>query len=62
MTLNTFHFASVSAINVTLGVPRLKEVINVTKTLKTPSMTIYLTHETIPYNKTEELKKKEIIE
>ena len=62
MTLNTFHFAGVSAINVTLGVPRLKEVINVTKTLKTPSMTIYLTHETIPYNKTEELKKKEIIE
>ena len=41
---------------------RLKEVINVAKTLKTPSMTIYLIPETIPYNKTEELKKKEIIE
>ena len=40
MTLNTFHFAGVSAKNVTLGVPRLKEVINVAKTLKTPSMTI----------------------
>ena len=39
MTLNTFHFAGVSAKNVTLGVPRLKEVINVAKTLKTPSMT-----------------------
>ena len=42
MTLNTFHFAGVSALNVTLGVPRLKEVINVAKKLKTPSMTIFL--------------------
>ena len=42
MTLNTFHFAGVSSKNVTLGVPRLKEVINVAKKLKTPSMTIYL--------------------
>ena len=57
MTLNTFHFAGVSAKNVTLGVPRLKEVINVAKTLKTPSMIIYLTPETIPYNETEEQKK-----
>lgn len=42
MTLNTFHFAGVSSKNVTLGVPRLKEVINVAKTLKTPMITIYL--------------------
>jgi len=42
MTLNTFHLAGVSAANVTLGVPRLKEVINVAKNLKTPSMMIYL--------------------
>ena len=42
MTLNTFHFAGVSAKNVTLGVPRLEEIINVAKKLKTPSMTIYL--------------------
>ena len=34
MTLNTFHFAGVSAKNVTLGVPRLKEVINVAKNFK----------------------------
>ena len=27
MTLNTFHFAGVSAKNVTLGVPRLKEIL-----------------------------------
>jgi len=42
MTLNTFHFAGVSSKNVTLGVPRLKEIINVAKKLKTPSMTVYL--------------------
>ena len=42
MTLNTFHFAGVSAKNVTLGVPRLKEIINVSKKPKTPSLTVYL--------------------
>jgi DNA-directed RNA polymerase II subunit RPB1 len=42
MTLNTFHFAGVSAKNVTLGVPRLKELINIAKTIKTPSLTVYL--------------------
>ena len=31
MTLNTFHFAGVSSKNVTLGVPRLKEIINISK-------------------------------
>ena len=43
MTLNTFHFAGVSAKNVTLGVPRLKEIINVSKRPKTPSLSIFLT-------------------
>ncbi len=42
MTLNTFHYAGVSAKNVTLGVPRLKEIINVSKRPKTPSLTVYL--------------------
>ncbi|CAI9097414.1 OLC1v1033836C1 [Oldenlandia corymbosa var. corymbosa] len=42
MTLNTFHFAGVSAKNVTLGVPRLKEIINVAKKIKTPSLSVYL--------------------
>lgn len=42
MTLNTFHFAGVSSKNVTLGVPRLKEVINVAKNIKTPMLQIYL--------------------
>ena len=43
MTLNTFHFAGVSSKNVTLGVPRLKEIINVSKKPKSPSLTVFLT-------------------
>lgn len=42
MTLNTFHFAGVSAKNVTLGVPRLTEIINIAKNIKTPSLSVYL--------------------
>ena len=42
MTLNTFHYAGVSSKNVTLGVPRLKEIINVATNIKTPSLTICL--------------------
>jgi DNA-directed RNA polymerase II subunit RPB1 len=42
MTLNTFHFTGISAKNVTLGVPRLKEILNVARWIKTPSMQVYL--------------------
>ena len=42
MTLNTFHYAGVSSKNVTLGVPRLKEILNVAKNFKTPALTVYL--------------------
>ncbi len=42
MTLNTVHSAGIASMNVTLGVPRLKEVINVAKTIKTPSLKIFL--------------------
>lgn len=42
MTLNTFHYAGVASKNVTLGVPRLKEIINVATNIKTPSLTVYL--------------------
>jgi DNA-directed RNA polymerase II subunit RPB1 len=45
MTLNTFHYAGVSAKNVTLGVPRLKEIINIAKKVKTPSLSVYLVPE-----------------
>ncbi|EIJ94277.1 hypothetical protein NEPAR06_1801 [Nematocida parisii] len=41
MTLNTFHLAGVGGKNVTLGMPRLKElVMHATKKIKTPIMTV----------------------
>ena len=43
MTLNTFHFAGISAkSNVTRGIPRLKELIHVSKNIKSPSDIISL--------------------
>lgn len=41
MTLNTFHLAGVADKNVTLGIPRLRELLDVSKNIKTPYMTIY---------------------
>jgi len=41
MTLNTFHFAGVSAkSNVTRGIPRLTELLHVSKNIKSPSTNI----------------------
>ncbi|KAJ3171954.1 DNA-directed RNA polymerase II subunit rpb1 [Geranomyces variabilis] len=54
MTLNTFHLAGVGSKNVTQGVPRLKEIINVAKNTKTPGLTVYLTPE---YNQTQDRAK-----
>ena len=52
MTLNTFHFAGVSSkSNVIRGVPRLKELLHVSKSIKAPSLTIYL-RDDIKYDKT----------
>ena len=43
MTLNTFHFAGVSSkSNVTRGIPRLKELIHVSKNIKSPNTIIAL--------------------
>ncbi|PQE27543.1 hypothetical protein CJF30_00007878 [Rutstroemia sp. NJR-2017a BBW] len=36
MTLKTFHFAGVAGMNLTAGVPRIKEIINASKTISTP--------------------------
>ncbi|TDL29012.1 beta and beta-prime subunits of DNA dependent RNA-polymerase [Rickenella mellea] len=36
MTLKTFHFAGVASMNITLGVPRIKEIINASKLISTP--------------------------
>ncbi|KAJ8503700.1 hypothetical protein OPV22_004586 [Ensete ventricosum] len=42
MTLKTFHFAGVASMNVTLGVPRIKEIINAAKNISTPIVTATL--------------------
>jgi DNA-directed RNA polymerase I subunit RPA1 len=43
MTLNTFHFAGFGAKNVTLGIPRLREIImTASSSIKTPLMTLPL--------------------
>lgn len=39
MTLKTFHFAGVASMNITLGVPRIKEIINASKNISTPVLT-----------------------
>jgi len=36
MTLKTFHFAGVASMNITLGVPRIKEIVEATKDISTP--------------------------
>ncbi|KAF9436386.1 hypothetical protein BGZ76_004117 [Entomortierella beljakovae] len=42
MTLKTFHFAGVASMNITLGVPRIKEIINAAKVITTPIITTRL--------------------
>ncbi|MDD4487362.1 MAG: DNA-directed RNA polymerase subunit A'' [Methanothrix soehngenii] len=45
MTMRTFHYAGVAEINVTLGLPRLIEIVDARKIPSTPTMTIKLTPE-----------------
>lgn len=45
MTLKTFHFAGVASMNITLGVPRIKEIINASKKINTPIITVSLEDE-----------------
>src|SRR5665647_1942596 len=42
MTMRTFHYAGVAEINVTLGLPRLIEIVDARKEPSTPTMTVYL--------------------
>jgi len=42
MTLNTFHFAGVAEMNVTLGLPRIIEILDGRKELENSMMEIYL--------------------
>ncbi len=41
-TLNTFHFAGVAELNVTVGLPRLIEIFDARKTPSTPRMEVFL--------------------
>lgn len=54
MTLNTFHFAGVAEMNVTMGLPRIIEILDGRKLIKTPQMEIFLKS---PYNKGKDIKK-----
>ena len=45
MTLNTFHYAGVSEVNVTLGLPRMIEIVDARREPSTPMMTVYLREE-----------------
>jgi DNA-directed RNA polymerase III subunit RPC1 len=68
MTLKTFHFAGVASMNITLGVPRIKEIINASKTISTPIITAKLICETdtisarIVKGRVENTKLKDILE
>ena len=48
MTLKTFHFAGVASMNITLGVPRIKEIINASKKISTPIITVALENDSDP--------------
>jgi DNA-directed RNA polymerase subunit A" len=54
MTLNTFHYAGVAEMNVTVGLPRLIEILDGRKNLSTPMMEVYLN---APYNKGKDIKR-----
>jgi DNA-directed RNA polymerase subunit A'' len=54
MTLNTFHFAGVSEMQVTMGLPRIIEIFDARKEPKTPVMEVYLQP---PYNKGTDIRK-----
>src|SRR3989338_10473668 len=54
MTLNTFHFAGVSEMNVTVGLPRIIEILDAKKNISTPMMKIHLKS---PYSKGQDIKK-----
>ncbi|HIP84052.1 MAG TPA: DNA-directed RNA polymerase subunit A'' [Methanothermococcus okinawensis] len=45
MTMRTFHYAGVAELNVTLGLPRMIEIVDARKEPSTPIMTIYLTED-----------------
>jgi DNA-directed RNA polymerase subunit A" len=52
MTMRTFHYAGVAEINVTLGLPRLIEIVDARRVPSTPMMEIYL-DESVKYDRDE---------
>jgi|FLOH01.1.fsa_nt_gi DNA-directed RNA polymerase subunit A" len=54
MTLNTFHFAGVSELNVTTGLPRIIEILDGRKEINTKMMELYLKK---PYSQGKDIKK-----
>jgi DNA-directed RNA polymerase II subunit RPB1 len=62
LTLNTFHFAGIAnKANVTLGVPRIEEILSLSENTKRPSMTIFL-HEQEQTDQNRALKMLSMIE
>lgn len=59
MTLKTFHFAGVASMNITQGVPRIREIINATKAISTPLIEVKLQQ---PLDKEAALRAKALIE
>lgn len=55
MTLNMFHFAGIASRNVQQGVPRLNELLEKLKTMKTPSMTLHPLDENLGAEETQKL-------
>lgn len=53
MTLNTFHYAGVAEMNVTMGLPRIIEILDGRKQITTPQMEIFLK---APYNKGKDIR------
>lgn len=53
MTLNTFHYAGVAEMNVTMGLPRIIEILDGRKSIATPQMEIFLK---APFNKGKDIR------
>uniref|UniRef100_A0A7N8XB01 DNA-directed RNA polymerase subunit n=1 Tax=Mastacembelus armatus TaxID=205130 RepID=A0A7N8XB01_9TELE len=59
MTLNTFHFAGRGEMNVTLGIPRLREILMVASSnIKTPMMSVPVLNNKKALKKAKTLRKK----
>jgi len=54
MTLNTFHFAGVAEMNITVGLPRIIEILDGRKNITTPMMEIFLKK---PYSQGKDIRR-----